>query len=234
MAKLVRKLDLLSNTRKVSAKPAEFKPKDQSNFGEKRRGNRNRNRNRNRNNRNRDGRVGGPGGSSMGWNSGGRGNQGPHSNSSRHESYVKKPAVLASFETGKQQVFLFDEDDFYGITIDMVLYNLDRDSSVKVESNKLFSELISKIDNPASIFVIDELFFAEGKLIEAMKEIKARDKSAKIIIYTVAEELAEADEGLVDNVILKSGRSNSLTITKALAEIFDVEVEMNNQDPERE
>jgi len=135
-------------------------------------------------------------------------------------------------------VFLFDNDDFYGLTLDLVLYNLNQPNSIKIstklDSDRFFSDLKGK-KYIHGIYIVDEYFTAINLInSELLKLIKANDPQSTLISYTVSDPTEVIDKELYDMYVLKSGLENSKSIIKVLSEILGIDFIVNNNEPENE
>lgn len=138
-------------------------------------------------------------------------------------------------------IVLLDNDDFYGLTLDMVLFNLKQERFVKIhrlEDYEQFRQDLAAGKYQEGIYIIDE-YFAENFQIEPAKmlaEIKAADPKARLICYSVSDETADqiVNREQYDQVVLKSGLANEASIIKTLSDTLGVEFIMDNSDPEYE
>lgn len=138
-------------------------------------------------------------------------------------------------------IFLFDNDDFYGLTLDMVLFNLKQEGFRKVLGREAFNYFNAQLKQGKyknGIYIIDE-YFADNLEIDLERliaDIKEFDPEAKLLCYSVSDE--ETDNinlrDKFDHIVLKSGLSNESSIIKTLSELLGVEFIMDNSDPEHE
>lgn len=150
---------------------------------------------------------------------------------------VQKNSKQKQVET-KRQIILFDNDDFYGLTLDMVLFNLGQDNSIKVITKRDYDNFVKELNNGKfenAIFLIDENY-AWGKvdMEKLLDEIKKKDKGAILICYSVSDENGDeiANKDKYDHVVMKTGLDNEKTLIQTLSQIFGVEFVMDNSDPE--
>ncbi|MFW5702401.1 MAG: hypothetical protein ACOCXP_00340 [Candidatus Dojkabacteria bacterium] len=140
----------------------------------------------------------------------------------------------------KRPIALIDAEEFYGLTLDMVIYNFGIQHSIQVFSADMLSEFLQKLkeyDFKDLIVLIDPdapyLKAQEGrnlnKLIDALRE---KDKRFKLICYTADSELVENGDDRFDIMVLKSARSNQNTLINALSGLLGEEFIMDNTDPE--
>jgi|GEM_PF-5210407 len=135
------------------------------------------------------------------------------------------------------EVVLLDGDDFYGLVLDMVLFNLRHSSSRKISGFGGAQQLIAGLQtNPKEkIIVIDEFFIpVEADMKKLVETLKAANPKGKLIVFTVSKPEEIANQNLYDYMVVKSSRSNEQTLIKALSECLGVEFVMNNNEPERE
>lgn len=131
-----------------------------------------------------------------------------------------------------------DRDDFYFTTLDLVLFNFTKESPLQVSNSNEYGQFETALNAGAlqeKIYLVDEFFFEEiDKMRGMLESIKKLDSKAIIISYSVsnADELENKD--LYDHFVLKSGKSNDLSLIKTLSEILGVDFVANNSDPEYE
>ncbi len=135
-----------------------------------------------------------------------------------------------------KKVYLFDKDEFYGITLDMILYNFHLDSAEKIIDKNSFHQFNRKLCNgdlDKNIYLVDELIESIGIDVKRLLEdIKRFDKNCVLIGITRLKEIDIQFANLYDYIIVKSGRSNENTLVKTLSKIFDIEFVADNSDPE--
>jgi len=151
---------------------------------------------------------------------------------------MEKEKPTTNKQLAQRKVVLFDGDEFYGLTIDMVLFNLQQPSAFKVNNKPAYEQF--KKDLAANmyksgIYIMDE-FFGNGNLsrTDFVAEIKKLDPDATVICYTVSQPEEVEEKAMYSHFILKSGKSNENSLIKILSEILQVDFVMNNNDPEYE
>lgn len=156
-----------------------------------------------------------------------------------------QPVVEQSYYTSDaiegRPIVLFDNDDFYGLTLDMVLFNLKQTGFRKVHTRNDFNRFNADLQAgkyQKGIYIVDE-YFADTLKIDLDKfltELKQYDKEAVLICYTVSDEGNDMInlKDKYDYVVIKSGLANDNSVIRTLSEILGVEFTMDNSDPEYE
>jgi hypothetical protein len=138
-----------------------------------------------------------------------------------------------SDQTKNRQVVLFDNDEFYGFTLDMVLWNFTKINSVKITSKSDYVKFVKDLSSKKyrnGIYILDEFFGRYNKLDQKkiLTEIRKYDKDADIIMYTTSkkEDIKNIDE--YDHFALKTSRNNQDTIIKVISDILGIEFQADN------
>lgn len=138
----------------------------------------------------------------------------------------------------KRQLIIFDSDDFYGLTADIVLFNLGQQNALKIQTRSEYERFIKDLNAKKytnAVYVIDE-FFGSGKidLKKLLADIKANDTKSTLICYTVSEIEEVEPKDHYDHIVLKTSRELDKSLVKTLSDIYGVEFVADNNDPERD
>ena len=145
--------------------------------------------------------------------------------------------------TKEKKIVVFDEDEFYPITVDLVLHSLGVDSCESYSNQSEYKTFLKNLENNkfnGAFYIIDEFFLKGGvNLVELVEKIRKYDKSAKVISHTVSVPPEDNEDNkktinLYDDYIVKSSRSNNKTLIKVLSELLGIEFVFDNSDPEFE
>jgi hypothetical protein len=142
---------------------------------------------------------------------------------------------MAKDETKKAPaIYLFDRDDFYKLTLELVLFNLGVNYFYYYSSERSllkFRQSFSK-QTKGGIYILEEFFMNFEKQKQLLSEIKKTDPEGIIICFTVSDPEHVENKEFYDHVVLKSSRSTESTIIQKLSEILGVEFVSDNSDPE--
>ncbi len=132
-----------------------------------------------------------------------------------------------------RQVVLFDNDEFYGFALDMVLWNFTKVNSVKIASKSDYVQFVKDLTSKKyqnAIYILDEFFSRYNKLDQSriLEEIRKYDQGADIVLYTTTkkEDIKNIDD--YDHFALKTSRNNQNTIIQVISEILGIEFQADN------
>lgn len=134
-------------------------------------------------------------------------------------------------------VVLIDSDEFYGLTLDMVLYNFGISSSIQIFSADELSKFLQHLGDGKFknlVVLIDpNTKFVQKDLNRLIEMCKKNSQECKLVEYSPEKEKADAESyGEYDYFVLKTARANENTIIKTLSDILGQEFVMDNSDPE--
>jgi len=135
----------------------------------------------------------------------------------------------------QRQIVLFDRDEFYGLTLELVVFNFSLESPIVVSGRRtqeafMRDFLAGKVQN--AVYIFDEYYLTTPEQKALIEQIKDKDPKAVVLCYTVSlPEEIELKESY-DRIVLKTSRANQNTLIQALSDILGLEFEMNNSDPE--
>lgn len=142
---------------------------------------------------------------------------------------------MESKEAKKQHaIFLFDRDDFYQLTLELVLFNLGINQFAYYSSERSllkFRQSLGRSSVPG-VYIIEEYFLNTEKQRQLLTEIKKADPKAILICFTVSKTEDIENKEFYDHVVLKSSRSTQDTIIQTLSQVLGIEFVSNNSDPE--
>lgn len=132
----------------------------------------------------------------------------------------------------KAVIIQFESDDFYQNTLDLVLYNMGLDSSIKASNREESKGLIQQIETgklQPDIALIDTYIENDNedgkKVAERLRKISPKTKIIGYSIMPTAE--------WADYEIIKSNRDSSKTVVKILEEVLGIKFNYSEaEDPE--
>ncbi|MCA9385907.1 hypothetical protein KC717_04640 [Candidatus Dojkabacteria bacterium] len=132
----------------------------------------------------------------------------------------------------QKSIVLFDLDDFYHETLDLVLYNMGYDPAVKVTKKKDVKTMIQDIESNKRKFdvaIIDTYMGISNedgkKIAEKLREISS---NTVIVGYSIME-----TNDWADYEIIKSQRDANKTTVKVLEEVLGTKFNASDEvDPE--
>lgn len=140
--------------------------------------------------------------------------------------------IPAEVENG---VVLFDNDEFYGVYLDLLMYDFRKEPLVRVETLgdfEMFKRQITNGNYEGNVYIVDELFgWGEVDINKLVENLRKLDNKAHIIGATALTEEDIANAQLYDTIVLKSKGGHDQSLTKQLANILQVELE-EAKDPE--
>lgn len=133
-------------------------------------------------------------------------------------------------------IVLFDSDDFYGLTLDLILFNFQLDSAKKIRSRKELEEFEKQLEQgkfQKAVYIFDE-YFGEGKIdvSKLIEQIKSKDSAAVTLCYTVSEPEEIELKNKYDHIVKKTNRTSEGSMIDVLSKVMGLNFVANNNDPE--
>lgn len=163
------------------------------------------------------------------------------SNSNREYNYQVKVSTktpIRSYGELKDAVVVVDRDGFYGITVDIILFNLGLEPAIKVDSFSNWQRFRdqAKVSGQSIILIGADFFESTEELTTAITQLREQSKAAKIVLTTADPKSVTELTSQADVVALKSSRDQEKTLVAVLSELTGIEFNPNGNidDPEDE
>lgn len=135
-----------------------------------------------------------------------------------------------------EHVILFDNDEFYGVYLDLLMFDFNKSDVTQVQTLgdfELFKKAVTGGKYKSNTYIVDELFgWGEVDIPKLVKNIRLLDAEAEVLGATALEDGAIANLDIYDNVVVKSKGTHEKSIIKQLAKKYNVTIDVNKDDPE--
>ncbi len=131
---------------------------------------------------------------------------------------------------------MFDNDDFYGVYLDLLIFDFNKGDLVRIETLgdfEIFKKHFTSGVYKQNIYIVDELFgWGEVDIPKLVNNLRIIDKEAYVLGATALTDGAIANSDIYNGVVVKSKGTHEKSIIKELARKFNVEINVNSDDPE--
>ncbi len=160
-------------------------------------------------------------------------------NSNRRPKKQEGPIVMSKREKPiptelTERIVLLDQEDFYGIYLDLMMFNMTKPEVVKVSNRKLFDQLKKYLEEgkyKKNIYIIDETFgWGIVDIKNLVEFIREKDSESYIIGLTAMLKEDMLNPEIYDAVNVKSRKLREDNILFTLTSKLDVEFVESNTD----
>jgi hypothetical protein len=134
-------------------------------------------------------------------------------------------------------VVIFDNDEFYGVYLDLLLVDFKRADLVKVETRQDFEQFKIKFtqgDYQKNLYLVDELFgWGEVDLTRLVQNLRLKDPAAYVVGLTAVADGEIENRQLYDAVAVKSKGNHDQSMSKVLSAHWGVELNYAGAEPEK-
>lgn len=143
---------------------------------------------------------------------------------------IPRPIKLP--EEIKSQIVLLDQDDFFGVYVDLVLFNISKSECIKIPNGKVykqFKQMLVADKVKDNIYLIDEVYaYGVINLADMIKMIREKDPNAFIVGMTASDiEDITAKESF-DQIIAKGNEDHTNSLIQLLSDHYKVEFVEDN------
>lgn len=136
----------------------------------------------------------------------------------------------------KNRVIIFDLDEFFAQTVDLILFNFSLEESVNISDGKKYKQFLESLNEKqfeGNYYLIDEIF-GKGKvdISELIEKIRKADAKAYIIGCTQVGDGEMENKDLYDEILVKGLKDKDKSVVKVLADVLGKEYVEDNSDPE--
>lgn len=161
-----------------------------------------------------------------------------HKRGNSKQRPVKQPVSRPPIQLPEQLeggFVLIDQEEFYGIYMDLVMFNFGKENVIKVQGSGELQQLKARLDSGSyqgNVYIIDETFgWGIVSISQLVSQIREKDAKSYIIGCTAISKEAALNPDIYDSVVVKSKNVREDNIVFVIADVLKQPFIESNADP---